>query len=101
MRGFRWQPGFRSGRLAMRPIYSFDRTDPVFAWRSPMDSEDLKTFLAIRDAGGFSRAAEILNRSQPAISRRIAVLENEIGVPLFERASGGVVLSQAGQVLVP
>jgi DNA-binding transcriptional LysR family regulator len=66
-----------------------------------MDSDDLKTFLAIRTAGGFSRASEVLHRSQPAISRRIALLEEEIGAPLFERASGGVVLSQAGQVLLP
>lgn len=66
-----------------------------------MDSEALRTFLTIRDCGGFSRAAERLHRSQPAISRRIALLEEEIGAPLFERAADGVVLSQAGQALAP
>lgn len=66
-----------------------------------MDSDALHTFVAIHRAGGFSAAAVFLNRSQPAISRRIAALEEELGVPLFERASGGVVLSQAGQVLLP
>ncbi|MBI3675530.1 MAG: LysR family transcriptional regulator [Proteobacteria bacterium] len=66
-----------------------------------MDSEGLRTFLAIHRAGGFSSAAEVLNRSQPAISRRIALLEQELGAPLFERAAGGVVLSQAGRVLLP
>src|SRR4051794_3320156 len=66
-----------------------------------MDSDDLRTFLAISQNGGFSRAAETLNRSQPAISRRIALLEAELGAALFERAAGGVVLSQAGEVLLP
>ncbi len=66
-----------------------------------MDSEDLRTFLAVHATGGFSRAAEVLHRTQPAISRRIALLEEELGLPLFERAAGGVVLSQAGRVLLP
>lgn len=66
-----------------------------------MDSEGLRTFVAIRRAGGFSAAAEQLGRSQPAISRRIALLEAELGAPLFERVAGGAVLSQAGTVLLP
>ncbi len=66
-----------------------------------MDSEALQTFVAIHRAGGFSAAAERLNRSQPAISRRVALLEEELGLPLFERVTGGVVLSQAGRVLLP
>jgi DNA-binding transcriptional LysR family regulator len=66
-----------------------------------MDSEALKTFVTIERVGGFSAAAEQLNRSQPAISRRIALLEAELGASLFERVAGGVVLSQAGHVLLP
>lgn len=66
-----------------------------------MDSEALHTFVTIHRAGGFSSAAQVLNRSQPAISRRIALLEAELGAPLFERVTGGVVLSQAGRVLLP
>jgi DNA-binding transcriptional LysR family regulator len=66
-----------------------------------MDSESLRTFLAIHRAGGFTRAAQALHRSQPAISRRVALLEHEVGAPLFERVAGGVVLSQAGRVLLP
>ena len=66
-----------------------------------MDSEALRTFLAIHRAGGFSHAARLLHRSQPAISRRIALLEHEIGAPLFERVAGGAVLSQAGRALLP
>src|SRR5438874_10544794 len=66
-----------------------------------MDSDALLTFLAIHRSGGFSSAAERLGRSQPAISRRIALLEDELGAPLFERIASGVALSQAGQVLLP
>jgi DNA-binding transcriptional LysR family regulator len=66
-----------------------------------VDSEALRTFLAIHRAGGFSHAARVLHRSQPAISRRIALLEHELGAPLFERAAGGAVLSQAGRLLLP
>jgi len=66
-----------------------------------MDTDGLRTFLAIHQTGGFSSAAEKLGRSQPAISRRIALLEDELGAPLFERAVGGVILSQAGHVLLP
>ena len=66
-----------------------------------MDIEGLATFVAIHEAGGFSAAADRLGRSQPAISRRIALLEQELGGRLLERASGGVVLSQLGQVLLP
>lgn len=66
-----------------------------------MDSEALRTFLAIHRAGGFTRAARALHRSQPAISRRIALLEHEIGAPLFERSAGRVALSQAGEALLP
>jgi DNA-binding transcriptional LysR family regulator len=66
-----------------------------------MDTDALRTFLTICRSGGFSSAAEQLNRSQPAISRRIALLEERLGAPLFERTTGGIVLSQAGQVLLP
>lgn len=66
-----------------------------------MDVESLRTFIAIHETGGFSSGASRLARSQPAISRRIALLEEELGTPLFERVAGGVALSQAGHVLLP
>jgi len=66
-----------------------------------MDSEALLTFVTIHRTGGFSSAAESLGRSQPAISRRIALLEEELGMPVFERAAGAVVLSEAGRILLP
>ena len=66
-----------------------------------MDSDALNTFLAVYRRGGVSNAAKALHRSQPAISRRIALLEEELGVPLFERVAGRTVLSDAGRVMVP
>ena len=66
-----------------------------------MDSQALLTFVAIHRAGGVSAAALELSRTQPAISRRLALLEDEVGAPLFERVAGGVVLSAAGRALLP
>jgi len=66
-----------------------------------MDSDALNTFLAVYRRGGVSNAAKALHRSQPAISRRIALLEEELGVPLFERVAGRTRLSDAGRLMVP
>lgn len=66
-----------------------------------MDSDALNTFLMVHRRGGISNAARTLHRSQPAISRRIALLEQELGVPLFERVAGRTMLSDAGRVMVP
>jgi DNA-binding transcriptional LysR family regulator len=66
-----------------------------------MDSDALNTFLTVHRRGGISNAAKALHRSQPAISRRIALLEQELGVALFDRVAGRTMLSDAGRVMVP
>lgn len=66
-----------------------------------LEVEQLRTFLAIHRAGGVTRASADLFRSQPAVSRRLALLERSLGAPLFERVPGGVVLSEAGRALLP
>lgn len=66
-----------------------------------MDLSELQTFVAIARLGGFSRAAVALRRSQPAISRRIDLLEHELGAPLFERLREGAALTDAGTALLP
>src|SRR5882724_1755094 len=66
-----------------------------------MDSDALHTFLMVHHRGGISNAAKALHRTQPAISRRIALLEQELGMPLFERIAGRTMLSDAGRVMVP
>lgn len=66
-----------------------------------MHTDALDTFLVVHREGSISNAAKVLRRSQPAISRRIALIEQEFGMPLFERVAGRTVLSDAGRVLVP
>jgi DNA-binding transcriptional LysR family regulator len=66
-----------------------------------MDSDTLRTFAVVARTGGFSAAAEALRRSQPAISRRVAQLEADVGARLFDRTPGGVLLSDAGRALLP
>ncbi len=60
---------------------------------------DLETFLSVADHGSFRRAAEVLGRSQPAISARIQHLEAVLGVRLFERTTRRVTITQAGERL--
>src|SRR5262245_61300175 len=66
-----------------------------------MSIDEIAAFVSIARLGGFARAAEALHRSQPAISRRIEMLEEELRVPVFERVRGGVVLSEAGRAFLP
>jgi DNA-binding transcriptional LysR family regulator len=65
-----------------------------------MDTQHLQTFIAIAETGSFSAAAERLHLTQPAISKRIALLEEQLKSSLFDRIGRQVVLTQAGQVLL-
>jgi DNA-binding transcriptional LysR family regulator len=64
-----------------------------------MDLQQLETFLAVVDERSFSRAAQRLSRTQPAVSQVIRKLEDELGEPLFERALRDGSLTAAGEVL--
>ncbi|HKO73556.1 MAG TPA: LysR family transcriptional regulator [Bradyrhizobium sp.] len=66
-----------------------------------MDINQIRTFVTIAEARSFSGAGTTLHRSQPAISRRIELLEQEVGIALFERLRGGVALTDAGAALLP
>ncbi|QBD76253.1 LysR family transcriptional regulator [Ktedonosporobacter rubrisoli] len=66
-----------------------------------MELSEIEAFVTINRVGGFTRAAGVLHLSQPAISRRIELLERELGAPLFERIPGGVRLSEAGKTFLP
>ena len=66
-----------------------------------MDTQSLQAFLAVADSGSFSRAAEQLHLTQPAVSKRIAVLENQVDARLFDRIGRRVTLTEAGRVLLP
>jgi DNA-binding transcriptional LysR family regulator len=64
-----------------------------------MELAQLEAFLAVIKQGSFSAAAKALYRTQPAISQTIKRLEDEVGRPLFDRASRRGVLTDAGRVL--
>lgn len=65
-----------------------------------MDPRKLKYFLAVADERHLGRAAERLHMSQPPLTRQIQLLEDEVGVALFERTSRGMKLTQAGETLL-
>jgi LysR family transcriptional regulator, nitrogen assimilation regulatory protein len=66
-----------------------------------MDFKQLEYFLKVCAAASLSDAAYSSGISQPALSRQIKLLEDELGVQLFERHSRGMVLSEAGLRLQP
>lgn len=66
-----------------------------------MDSNALKAFLTIVDQGSFSEAAEQLHLTQPAISKRLAALENQLGTPLIDRSNRQIRLTDSGSRLLP
>lgn len=66
-----------------------------------MDTNQLTAFIAVAETSSFSLAAERLHLTQPAISKRIAVLEQMIGNSLFDRIGKRVMLTEAGLILLP
>ena len=66
-----------------------------------MNLHELQTFVSIAQLGGVTRAAGQLHRSQPAITRRIKLLEDQLGVPLLERGRGGARITEAGRIFLP
>src|SRR5215831_15011499 len=80
----------------------------AWIWRPPsamlmslMELNQIEAFVAIVRGGGFTRASATLHLSQPAISRRLHLLEDELGAPLFERIRSGAVLTEAGRAFLP
>lgn len=65
-----------------------------------MDFRQLKHFVAIVGTGNYSKAGELVHLTQPALTRSIQNLEQEVGVPLLLRQSTGVVPTEAGKVLL-
>jgi DNA-binding transcriptional LysR family regulator len=66
-----------------------------------MHIDQVEAFVAVVRGGGFTRAAAALHLSQPAVSRRLELLERELGAPLFERVRTGVLLTEAGRIFLP
>lgn len=66
-----------------------------------MDTQLLEAFLAVAKAGSFSDAAEKIHLTQPAVSKRIALLEEQLNCRLFDRIARSVTLTEAGEALLP
>ena len=66
-----------------------------------METQLLEAFVAVVEAGSFSEAAEQIHLTQPAVSKRIALLEEQLDCRLFDRISRTVNLTEAGMALLP
>src|ERR1035437_5149890 len=76
-----------------------DMAAPAGDRGSALDIRRLSLFLAVVEHGGFTRAAQAVHISQPALSQAIAELEAELGGPLFHRLGRTVELTDAGGAL--
>ena len=65
-----------------------------------MELRQLKHFLAVGEAGSITAAAKKLRLTQPALSRQIKALEEELDTALLERGAHSIQLTAAGEVLV-
>ncbi len=65
-----------------------------------MLSTKLQTVLAVAEHKNFTRAAETLSMTQPAVSHHIKQLEQEVGAPLFLRSKTGLLLTPQGEIVV-
>jgi len=66
-----------------------------------MDLAALRAFASVAEHGSFSLAAEQLHLTQPAVSKRVRLLEQDLGVPLFDRVGRKISLTEAGTALLP
>jgi DNA-binding transcriptional LysR family regulator len=66
-----------------------------------MELQQLRYFVAVADTGKFTTAARDLHVAQPSISKQVRKLEDELGAVLLERRRTGVMLTDAGAILLP
>lgn len=66
-----------------------------------MDTQNLKAFLLVAETGSFSLAAQKLHLTQPAVSKRVAQLEEQLNVTLFDRIGRTISTTEAGEALLP
>ena len=64
-----------------------------------MDIKQLRALLAVAETGSVTRAAEVLHIVQPAVSRQLKLLEEDVGISLFERGRYGMELTESGEIL--
>jgi len=66
-----------------------------------LELNQIAAFLAVVQMNSISGAATLLHLSQPAVSRRIQLLEQELDTKLFDRTQGGVAMTHAGETFLP
>ncbi|MCW8935410.1 MAG: LysR family transcriptional regulator [Gammaproteobacteria bacterium] len=66
-----------------------------------MEIQNLSAFISVSEKKSFSKAAEQLFITQPAVSKRISALEKELNIRLFDRIGKSVLLTEAGKTLLP
>ena len=67
----------------------------------PLDSDLMRSFLAVAETGSVTLAADRVGRTQSAVSMQIRRLEDSLGQPLFLRQPRGVALTPRGEQLLP
>src|ERR1700734_1292188 len=93
--------GDRAPPRTINAASTFDRADRPSGFWTNMDFEQVKTFQLVSRLKSFSRAAEKLGVTQPAISAQVRSLENEVGARLFDREGGKVTFTAAGRLFEP
>ena len=105
-------PGLAAGERRMKvtrmtqaatgptPLLDPETDSPSSAAPQSLELRHLRYFVAVADAGTFTRAAERLFVAQPTLSQQIRRLEQIVGTPLLHRRRGGVRLTATGTVLL-
>ena len=75
-------------------------TPSAMTEKASVDLRRLRYFISVCDHGGFTKAAEVVGIAQPALTRQIRLLEDEVGQPLLERTGRGARPSQPGLFLL-
>jgi LysR family cyn operon transcriptional activator len=79
---------------------NMDNSDCIHAYDASMDLLHLRSLLAVADHKAITQASRALGLTQPALSRRLQQLEEEMGGRLLERSKKGVALTEAGRLVV-
>lgn len=83
--------------LGASQIPFFDRTYTAQAY---MEIRQLRYFLTAAEQGSVAAASRLLHVAQPALSRQISAMEDQLGTRLFDRLPRGVALTRAGREFV-
>ena len=90
----------RAGVFGVKLLIAFRKPPEQYASRmsEPLDIRHLRYFLAVAEAGSFSRAADRLGISQPSVSQQMRDLETSLRVPLFQRRGKRILLTPRGLI---